>query len=623
MNFLDGLLILSLLSVIVTGFAQKLRSAGWLSSVLLGLQCLLLMGMAGLAYGSPAVSSSFSVSVLGQPLHWQFNALSWFFALITLASALASSVYAAGAWGEDYRLQGGNPGLLQFALNLNVFAMLLLLASGDLLSLFVGWELVSWASLLMMVLAGGAAGRFGLRYIVYATAGAMAVMTGLVMIFQLTGSFQFADFAAIAPSLSNAQVVTFTLLFVFGFGVKMGLLPFHLWQADAYAETPGPGAAFLGAISSRMGLFAMLILVIQLIGLGRLINIEVPYSFFSLRDVLMWVAAFTIIFPTFTAMRQNDARLLLAWHGIGQGGYMLMGLLMVNPLGSAGGLMHVFNYASYQAVLFLVVTAVIYRTRTADLNQLGGLVTRMPLSFLMMLICIIGLAGIPPMNGFVSKWLIYRSLIVEGMPLLFVASVVGTLGTILSVYKLIHNTFLGQLRLEHEQIREVPWSMMIPMLILSAVVFITGFLPGIVLDWVASAQAALGIPVLEHTLGGVESPSGNLDMIWICSVLFGGFAVGALVFYSGNKSRRVHQLDNYAGGHFLTADDRYHYSNNFYAGLMHHIGHWYRGTFQWLESSLGSAISLLSAATQMLFNSFHPALFLLLAATLSLLFFAG
>jgi NADH-quinone oxidoreductase subunit M len=227
------------------------------------------------------------------------------------------------------------------------------------------------------------------------------------------------------------------------------------------------------------------------------------------------------------------------------------------------------------------------------------------------------------MNGFVSKWLVYRSLIVEGMPLLFVASVVGTLGTILSVYKLIHNTFLGQLRLEHEQIREVPWSMMIPMLVFSAIVFISGFFPGLVLDWVASAQAALGIPVLEHTLGGVESVSGNLDMIWISSVLFGGFAVGALVFYFANKSRRVHQLDNYAGGHFLTADDRYHYSNNFYAGLMHHIGGWYRGTFKWLESALISATQLLSGATQMLFNSFHPALFLLLAVTLTLLFFTG
>jgi len=240
-----------------------------------------------------------------------------------------------------------------------------------------------------------------------------------------------------------------------------------------------------------------------------------------------------------------------------------------------------------------------------------------------MLIGIIGLAGIPPMNGFVSKWLVYRALIVEGMPLLFVASVIGTLGTILSVYKLIHNTFLGQLRLEHEHVREVPLSMTIPMLVLAAIVFITGFMPGLVLDWVVSAQAAMGITQLAHTLGGVDSAQGSLDMIWVCSVLFGGFAVGALLFYSGNKAKRVHQLDNYAGGHFLTSDVRYHYSDNFYAGLMHHIGSWYRGSFLWLESSVISVVSSLSGGAQLLYNSFHPALYLLMAITLSLYFFIG
>jgi len=623
MNQLDTLLLISLLTVLVSALGQRQHMIGWISAILFTAQFIALLVMGSLGYGGEAIESSLSLTIFSHPLHWRFDGLSWFFALITISAALASSLFAAGCWAKDYRKHGGNPGLLQFSIALNVLAMLLLLASGDLLSLFIGWELVSWASLLLMVIAGGRASEYGLRYIVYATAGAMSVMAGLGFIHHLTGSFAYTEIAAVAPTLSSPQIVILSLLFIVGFGIKMGLIPFHLWQADAYAETPGPGAAFLGAISSRMGLYAILVVVIQLIGVGRLIDIEIPYTFLSLNDFLMWVAAFTIIFATFTALRQNDARRLLAWHGIGQGGYMLMGLLILDPMGSAGGLMHVFNHATYQAALFLSVSAVIYRTKTSDLNQLGGLVTRMPLTFLVMLFGIIGLAGLPPMNGFVSKWLIYRSLIVEGMPLLFVASVIGTLGTILSVYKLIHNTFLGQLRLEHNQIREVPWSMMIPMLLLSAIVFVTGFMPGLVLDWVVSAQAALGLSQLQHTLGGVESTMGSLDMIWITLVLFGGFGVGALLFYSGNKAKRVHQLDNYAGGHFLTADTRYHYSNNFYAGLMHHIGGWYRGTFQWLESSLISIISTVSGATQIFYQSYHPAIFVLMAATFSLYFFIG
>jgi NADH-quinone oxidoreductase subunit M len=507
---------------------------------------------------------------------------------------------------------------LQFALSVNVLAMLILLASGDLLSLFIGWELVSWASFLLMAMAGGVAFQWAMRYITYATGGAMAILAGMGLVFHISGSLQYADFMAIAGQLSTAQVVVLTLLFGGGFAVKMGLLPFHLWQAVAYAETPGPGTAFLGSISSRMGLYAIVVVLVQLIGLARIIQIDIPFTFLSLRDLFMWVAAITIILPTFTALRQNDARRLLAWHGVGQGGYMLLGVFSATAMGSSGGLMHVFNHATYQAALFFSVYAVVHRTGTADLNKLGGLVSRMPLSFLVMLVGIIGLAGIPPMNGFVSKWLVYRSLLIEGMPLLFVASVIGTLGTILSVYKLIHNMFLGQLRVEHTEVKEAPWSMMIPMLVLSAIVFITGFMPGLALDWVASAQAAVGLPVLEHTLGGVELPQGGLDMIWLVAVLFAGFGIGAVLFYSTGKSQHVNQLDNYAGGHFLSADVRYHYSDHFYSGLMHRIGGWYRESFRWMESVLVSFTGFVAQGANGFYRIVQPALLMLVVVVLAL-----
>ncbi len=344
---------------------------------------------------------------------------------------------------------------------------------------------------------------------------------------------------------------------------------------------------------------------------------EIPFTFLSAQDLLAWIAVFTIIIPTYIALRQHDARRLLAWHGVGQTGYMLLGIVIANDLGSAGGLMHVFNYASYQAMLFMAVVAVMHRTGTSDLNKLGGLFTRMPLSYLAMLIGIIGLAGLPPMNGFVSKWLIYRSLIVDGSPLLFIGAVIGTLGTILSVYKLIHNIFLGQLRVEHVAVREAPLSMVIPMMLLAVVVFVTGYFPGLVLDWTSAVQASIGIPVLAHHLGGV-SISGGLDMIWIVSVLLVGFGFGTLVFFLGGRSKRVHQLDNYAGGHFLTAETRYHYSDNFYPGLMHLIGPWYRNSFEWLERGVISAVDAFSTAMQGLYRNAHPSYLLLAAVVFAL-----
>jgi NADH-quinone oxidoreductase subunit M len=490
--------------------------------------------------------------------------------------------------------------------------MLLLLGSGDLLSLFIGWELVSWASFLLMAQGGGDSTRAALRYLAYAMVGAMAMLGGIVLLYSVAGSFQYAAVIAAAPHLSQAQLWWLLLLLGGGFATKLGLLPLHLWQAEGYALAPAPGAAFLGAISSRMGLYALIVVLVQLLGLARLDTLTIPYTFLTSRELWAWIAVITIILPTYTALKQNDARMLLAWHGIGQGGYMLLGLMTANAMGSAGGLLHVFNYATNQAALLLAVFAVMYRTGTTDLNRLGGLVTRMPLTFLVLLTGIIGLAGIPPMNGFVSKWLVYRALVTEASPLLFVAAVIGTLGTILSVYKLIHNIFLGQLRAEHLEVREVPWSMLAPMLLLAGVIFITGFMPGLVLAWVAAAQQAVGLPVQAYTLGGVESAQGNLNMILLVSVLFAGFGVGALLFYSGGKSKPVHQLDNYAGGHFLSASVQYQYSDHFYAGLMHLIGPWYRNSFTRAEQALAAAIDLSAGAASGFYRLAQPNLMLLI-----------
>lgn len=620
MTILDQLLILSALTVVVTLLAGNRSIGGWLATLMYAGQAVLLWQMSGLGYATtPVIESSLSFQVLNQTMHWRFDALSWFFALITVGAGLCSSWFSSGEWGQRYKNNGGRLGLFHFALALNVFSMLVLLASGDLLTLFIGWELVSWASFLIMAIGSAAATRYAMRYITYAFAGAMAILGAIALVYSITGSFQFDAFEDAVSAMQTSTLWVLFGLFTTGFGIKMALLPFHLWQAKAYAETPGPGAAFLGAISSRMGLFALILVLVQLVGIVRLMEMEIPYTFLSARDLLAWVAVFTIIFPTYTALQQHDARRLLAWHGVGQTGYMLLGIAVADDLGSAGGLMHVFNYATYQAMLFLVVTAVIHRTGTSDLNKLGGLVARMPISFFLLLIGIIGLAGLPPMNGFVSKWLIYRSLIVEVSPLLFIAAVIGTLGTILSVYKLIHNIFLGQLRLEHDDVEEAPWSMLLPMMLLAVVVFVTGYFPGLVLDWVSAVQGAVGLPVLVHHLGGVAMDKGGLDMIWIVSILLAGFGVGALVFIAGGRSKRVHQLDNYAGGHFLTAETRYQYSDNFYPGLMHMIGPWYRKSFRWMERGFVSFIDILSQSMQGIYRNTHPASYLLAVVVIALL----
>lgn len=612
MNELDLLLLVAATAIPLSALLAPFTPGRWLLVAAYAVELGLLFAL----NPDDATRSTVSFNLLGNDVGWQLDALGWFFAVITIGAAGFSAAFAAGEWGKVNGKQGLSLRWLYAGLQINVLAMLLLLSSADFISLFIGWELTSWSGLILMMLAGGQAIRAALRYIVYALAGGMAVFAGMVMTHAAAGSLQFDAVQVAVTTLSNAQLWGIALLFIIGFSVKMATMPFHLWQAPAYAYSPGPASAFLGSISARMGLFAIALVAIKILGIAQLDRLAFWNDIANLRDLLAWIAVLTAILPTFVAMRQNDARLLLGWHGVGQGGYMLLGLVTADSLGSAGGLLHVFNHATYQAILLMAVFAVIHRTGTADLNRLGGLVARMPLTFLAMLVGIIGLAGLPPMNGFVSKWMIYRSLVSEGMPLLFVAAVVSTLGTVLSVYKLIHNTFLGQLRLEHVEVKEAPWSMTIPMLLLCVLVFVTGVAPGLVLSHVAAVQHAIGLAPVNYILGGVESPAGSLDMIWICGILFAGFGIGAVLFYGfGGRSKRVHQLDNYAGGHFLTADVRYQYSDNFYAGLMHRIRPWYRDSFTWLESSLVSAVGAVSMLARGFFEQANPAHWALVGTT--------
>ena len=333
MTLLDQLIALSAMTVIVTLIAGRYSFTGWLSTLMYAGQGVLLWKMSALGYAAAAVvDSSFTLQILNQSLHWRFDALSWFFAIITVGAGLCSSWFMSGEWGRSYQKSSGKLGLLRFALAFNVFSMLVLLASGELLSMFIGWELVSWASFLIMAMGSARAARYAMRYLIYAIAGAMAILGAMVLVYSTTGSFEFDAFKAAVPAMSTSMLWLLFGLFATGFGIKMALLPFHLWQAKAYAETPGPGAAFLGAISSRMGLFALILVLVQLVGMSQLAKMEVPFTFLSARDLLAWIAVFTIIIPTYTALQQHDARRLLAWHGVGQTGYMLLGIVIVVPV---------------------------------------------------------------------------------------------------------------------------------------------------------------------------------------------------------------------------------------------------------------------------------------------------
>jgi len=320
---------------------------------------------------------------------------------------------------------------------------------------------------------------------------------------------------------------------------------------------------------TRMGVYGFLLITYVIVGSAGILGLG--SGILKFNHVLAWFAAVTIVIPSFVAMLQNDAKRLLAWSSIGQGGYMLLGIGFAvatrTNLGFAGGIFHTLNHAIYVVLLFMVVGAVQYRTGgVRDLNSLGGLAGRMPITFVGALLGMSGLIGVPLTNGFVSKWLIYKTLVLEGYPFLAFAALIGTWGTILAVYKLLHNMFLGQLPEKYKDLEKSPLSMQLPIVVLSLTVLLFGILPGIPLSVVNGICTSFGFPALQVTIWGLASETGTLNIINLFSAVLATSVVVWALFRWSAKSELVLQSNSYAAGAYVPRD-RYHYTVGFYDPL--------------------------------------------------------
>ncbi len=515
----------------------------------------------------------------------RLNMLSWFFA-VTIAVVGALSIIFSLSY---IRTREKTDFYFLMMLIVNA-AMLGIVLAGDLVSLYVFWEIMSWSAFLLISYNKGPALAAGMKYIIMSIIGSVCFLVGMLSLYVSFDTLNISQLASVITSTSSGYILFILTAFGIAFGIKNAVLPFHTWLPDAHSEAPAPFSAVLSGILVRMGIYGFLLIFYVILGLKPFLGLG--RGLYSFHYILAWIGAVNIVIPTFIAMLQNDAKRLLAWHGVGQGGYMVLGVALGTKLAVAGGTFHIVNHTSYIALLFLVVGAVEYRTGgIRDLNSLGGLIKKMPVTFVGALVGACGLIGVPLTNGFVSKWLIYKSLILEGYPFLAFAALIGTWGTILSLYKFLHNIFLGQLPEKYKNIQKAPVSMQLPIILLSLAILLFGILPGIPLKVVDAIGTSFGFESLNITLWGIASETGTLNTI---NIFFAIFAVAVLlwmVFRLGAKSVSVAQDDSYAAGAYTPAD-KYHYTAEFYNPLYRMIKPFLRDVidefYYWIASSVRS-----------------------------------
>ncbi|MCK5156277.1 MAG: hypothetical protein KAQ69_07610 [Spirochaetales bacterium] len=368
-------------------------------------------------------------------------------------------IFIAGSAIQMFPLanrEGRHPGLMGMLMAM-IFSLGNLLVCKSSLGFFFSWELMTVTSFFLIARGEKASGA-SLRYLLFSLAGAFLILGGLAV----GGSSIFAD---ILPGQADTETVS-TILLGLGFLIKMGSLGLHIWLPGSYAESEDDISTFFSTVLSKAGLYMLFItaglFAAPLLFPGRAAGL---FPQISLSSLLGWIGALTAFAGAFLALFKEDIKYTLAYSSMGQVGYMLLSFALMTQLGWMNSLYLAVTHLLFKGMLFVAVAGVIYRVKTRMMYQMGGLISRMPISFFTVLIAIIALSGVPPLTGFGAKWMLYTALIEKGWYLQAGIAMFASAIAFLYLFRLIHVIFLGQLKDEHRNVKEAPIWFLIPQVI--------------------------------------------------------------------------------------------------------------------------------------------------------------
>jgi multicomponent K+:H+ antiporter subunit A len=519
------------------------RLTAWTAGVVAGSAFALLLWLApGVFGGEVLLRQAEWAPAIGLNANFRLDALAWMFAVLITGIGLLIILYAA------YYLHAEDPaGKFFSTLMLFMAAMLGIVLSDNLLLLLVFWELTSISSFLLIGYWGGREeSRAGARMALAITGGGGLVMlAGIVVLGQIGGSFDLSVLLERGELIRADPLYPAALgLILVGCFTKSAQLPFHFWLPEAMAA-PTPVSAYLhSATMVKAGLFMMMRLY-PILG-GTLL----------FEGVVASVGLATMVFAAFIAIFKHDMKGLLAYSTVSHLGLITFMIGLSTPLSMVVAVFHILNHAAFKAALFMSAGIVDHEAHTRDLRKLGGLMALMPVMGTLVLVASAAMAGVFPLNGFISKEMMLDEALHAGNRLWgslgWAVPVLATAGGLFSAaysIRLVHDAFFsGPPRdLAGVQPHEQPWGMKAPVVLLVAVCIAVGLMPFIAepLVRVASA-AALGLPPPEFHLAlwhGVNAP--------LLMSLFGLLA--GLALYAGlRRGGRLHRyLPSGRGGKAL------------------------------------------------------------------------
>ncbi|HEY3215428.1 MAG TPA: proton-conducting transporter membrane subunit [Candidatus Eisenbacteria bacterium] len=477
-------------------------------------------------------------------LHLGLDPLSSFFLLCIFTVSGLAAIYGAGYLPAHLGTRRLAPAVTFF--NLLVAAMVLVVLARDAVLLIVVWEIMSITSFFLVAFEHDRADvrRAAITYLVASQLGVLFLFILFALLGRAAGSYDFALLRATAGSRSGLASAAFFLALV-GFGTKAGFWPLHIWLPDAHPAAPSHVSALMSGVMIKMGIYGLL---------RTLWFLGPPPDWWG--AVLVAIGTVSGILGVIQALAQHDLKRLLAYHSVENIGIIALGIGVgilgqshgqpaVAFLGYAGALLHVLNHGLFKALLFQGAGSVRHAAGTADLDSLGGLQRRMPVTGLTFLVGAAAICGLPPLNGFVSEWLVFVGAFRGGASLpptwalssLVAVLALGLIGglAVACFVKAYGVVFLGEPRTSLPTAPHDPAPAMRAAMILTSVACVAiGLWPAGAVRLVAPAAAFLGGSSLEAS-GAVA----GLWAITSIAVVILASAAGLALLRAGLLRRRA------------------------------------------------------------------------------------
>ncbi len=476
-------------------------------------------------------TSSFTLSLIQTPLGTFFAYLSMIsFLLVTIAQK--SKKFSFSYY------------MLQLLLSL---AMFMIVLAGDFITFFIGWEIMTWSSYFIISKSKNIDTKSLQKYILFSLASAFSLIAGMVIAYSFAHSFDFSVISSAFRDMPFNIQITLIVLFSLSFFTKAGVIGLHYWVVDTYSKAPDLFSSILSAVMSKMGIYGLFLIYGHIVGYQELkMMFGTILNGTNFGYTLAWIGVATSIIATFKAITQDEVKKLLAYSSIAQLGYIITVIGFGTAYGVAGAMYHTLIHTIIKLLLFINVAAIVAQTGKSKFSELGGLIYRTPVSFVMLLIGIIGLAGMPPLGGFASKFMMYNAAINTKFALILIGMLFSGAASFLYCYKLVYGIYLGHPTSKNlETTKEVPISYLIPQIILALLLVLTGAFPGAFIKVINPVLVEFSLSTIPYSgLGVMNSAVGSFNGLFIISA-FVVFFVLILLLITRIKSKAKNNLNRF------------------------------------------------------------------------------